>query len=64
MGITGGLAMFILNGFTQGDYAALLKELALRERLDLNLQEERQLAVNMLNGWLLLDLTAHVKRTL
>lgn len=56
--------MFILNGFTQGDYAALLKELALRERLDLNLQEERQLAVNMLNGWLLLDLTAHVKRTL
>jgi len=56
--------MFSFDFSAQGDYANLLETLARREGLDLKILEQRQLAVNMLNGQLLLELTAFVKKAI
>ena len=58
------MATFNFAAFTTSDYGTLLEQLAKRVGLDLNNLEQCQLAVSMLNGQLLLDLTAHVKYTL
>ncbi len=58
------MTTFDYYAFTESDYRNLLVQLAKRVGLDLNNLEQCQLAVNMLNGQLLLDLTSFVKNTL